>query len=225
MTEKTRMAMLNEELENAGVPVNALPRHFVRRLLEAGLSEEEVLKQVKPLDPIDSFVSGGVSAKPYIDIILKHANEMDLYGKSWIARVVTEKGFKEAVPFLLSIFHEWNGEQGDLWAVGNALYVINDKASYPAVLEICKNKKYGGARKMLMGTLARMKTPEAFQTLVGCLDDSDVRGHAIEALGRFGDVKAIPILEATEVEKGLYEFKAKNTALRRLRRKLDKQNK
>lgn len=225
MTEKTRMAMLNEELENAGLPTNTLPRHYVRRLLEAGLSEEDVLKQVKPLDPINALVSGGVSAKPYIDIILRHAKEMDLDGKCWIARVVTEKGFKEAVPFLLSIFHDWNGERCDLWAVGNALYVIDDKASYPAISELCKNKKYRNARKMLMGTLARMRTPEAFQTLVDCLDDDDVRGHAIEALGRFGDVEAIPILEATEVKKGLYEFKAKNTALRRLRRKLDKQNK
>ncbi|MFB5193042.1 hypothetical protein [Alicyclobacillus fastidiosus] len=105
---------------------------------------------------------------------------MDLHDKCWVARTLAEKNLKEAVPFLLSIFYDWNGEPWDLWAVGNALYVIDDKASYSPILEICKNKKYGSGTQMLMGTLARMKTPEAFQVLVDCLGDEHLRGHAIE---------------------------------------------
>ena len=54
------------------------------------------------------------------------------------------------------------------------------------------------------------------------LDDESVKAHAIEALGKFRDANAIPILERVEVEKGLYEFKARNTALRRLYRAKEK---
>lgn len=114
--------------------------------------------------------------------------------------------------------------RGIFWAVGNALYVIDDRASYPPILEICKNKKYGSGTQMLMGTLARMKTPGDFQVLVDCLGDEHLRGHAIEGLGRLGDIGAIPILESLDVRKGLYEFKAKNTALRRLQRKKEQQS-
>jgi hypothetical protein len=73
-----------------------------------------------------------------------------------------------------------------------------------------------------MGTLARMKTMEAYEVILASLNDYTVRGHAIEAVRRFGDTTAIPILEALEVKKGLYEYKAKNTALGRLYRKLNK---
>lgn len=101
------------------------------------------------------------------------------------------------------------------------MYAIDDKASYPVILDICKEKKYGVNRQMLMGTLVKMRTPEAFEVLVDSLDDDTLRGHAIEGLGRFGDVKAIPILESLDVKKWLYESKAKNTAMRKLRVKLN----
>jgi hypothetical protein len=73
---------------------------------------------------------------------------------------------------------------------------------------------------MLMGSLSRARTDDAYDALVNCLHDSSVRGHVIEALGRFGRVNAISVLEALPVQKGHFEFKAKKSAIRRLRRKL-----
>jgi hypothetical protein len=69
------------------------------------------------------------------------------------------------------------------------LSVIDDKASYPAIIEICKNPRYGSARQMLMGILAKSKCPEAYIVLVVCLDDKTVLGHAIKGLGKFGSVE------------------------------------
>jgi hypothetical protein len=51
------------------------------------------------------------------------------------------------------------------------------------------------------------------------LDDDGVRGEALEALWRFGDVRALVAIEATPVREGFYEQKARATALRRLTRK------
>jgi hypothetical protein len=72
---------------------------------------------------------------------------------------------------------------------------------------------------MLVLHLSRFKnTEEVYQTLVSLLSDDSVRGHAIEALWRYRDTRAISAIEAVPVRPGLYEAKAKNTALRRLRR-------
>lgn len=192
-----------------------------QKLLNAGLPRVNSKFGYGELSPLDVFVSGGVSSVPYVDILLEYAPRLNKSDRVWLTRVFTVKGLKKAVPYLLSLFNEFD-EGEEFWAVGNALYVIDDKASYPSILSICKEVRYGSSRQMLMGTLARMKTREAYEVLLASLNDKTVRSHAIEAIGRFGDTTAIPILEGLEVEKGLFEYKAKNTALRRLYRKLNK---
>jgi HEAT repeat protein len=192
-----------------------------KELLEAGVPIKNGLDDT-PMNPTSVLVNYGISSKPFINIILKYAPKLEIRHKTWIARCLSEKGLKQAVPFLLSIFDDYNGEKIDLWGVGNALYIIDDKASYPAIIEICKNPQFGSARQMLMGTLARMKSPDAYKVLIDCIDDKTVRGHAIEGLGRFGCLDAITVLENLKVEKGLYEYRAKETALKRLRRKIEK---
>lgn len=201
------------------------------RLLEAGVpkSVSKYLKHANDYElvfdtPVSIFINTKLDASPYSDIFLEFApkftepNEIEA-----VVRCMTQsKGFKAAVPWLLSLFDNYpeNGlHSGNLWAVSLALYVINDKKYYSKIISICRNKDYGSARKMLMGTLARAKSDDAYLVLLECVKDPSVRGHAIEGLGRFGQVDAISILESLIVEKGLYEYKAKNTALRRLNKK------
>ncbi len=75
------------------------------------------------------------------------------------------------------------------------------------------------SKQMLALHLARFKkNEEVFQTLISLLQDELVRGHALDALGRYGDARAIPVIEATPVRAGLYEAHAKQAALKRLRR-------
>jgi len=134
-----------------------------------------------------------------------------------VVRALTEKRNKKASTHLLDIFKNKDGlNELVLWAVGNALYVIDDKSTYPEIIELCKNKTLGMGRARLIGILARARSEEAFNILVDSLEDTKVKGEAIEALGRFGDPRAIEILENTEVEKDKYEFRAKKTALKRL---------
>lgn len=196
---------LNNELAKAGVPTNY-----------TGKSKE-------PMTPLSALVNGPFSVKPYVKILLKYGPCLEPRDKTYVARALSEKGVREAVPFLLSIFKDHpDPNRNDLWAVGNALSIIDDKESYPAILELCKDKRYGVARQMLMRTLAKIKTEEAYETLVNCLNDPTVKAHAIEALGLMGNIKAIEVLEGIEVKKGLYEYRAKETALKRLRRKKEK---
>jgi hypothetical protein len=201
------------------------------QLWEAGVprSESRFLKHANDYElvydtPISIFIHTKLDASPYSDIFLEFAPKLTEPNEIVaVVRCMTQpKGFSAAVPWLLSLFNNFpeNGlDSGYLWAVGNALYVIDDKKYYSRIIEICRNREYGSARQMLMGTLARTKSNDAYAVLVDCLNDPSVKGHAIEGLGRFGREDAISILEATPVNKGLYEFKAKKTALRRLNKK------
>jgi len=169
--------------------------------------------------PLTRLVNTNLSAKPYVEILIKYIDKLEGNQLEMLVSALTEKGIKQVVPGLLELFNKERGTY--LWAVAYALYVIDDKSSYNEILKICSDKSLGIHRQMLMGTLARMKTKEAYDLLINCLSDPSVKAHAIEGLGRFGNPEAIEILERTEVEKGKYEFKAKRTALRRLERKKD----
>lgn len=200
---------LNDALAGAGVP-----RRTVHRVKGFDFELDE---------PVNIIVNTGMDAAPYLSILLDYALRLTVPNEiEMVVRCMTHrKGFRDAVPWLLSLFKNYpqNGlNETHLWAVGNAIYTIDDKKLYPEVLPLCGDNRYTTARQMLMGVLARAKTDEAFNVLIACLGDPSVRGHAIEALGRFGRADAIAILEAVPVQKGLYEYKAKETALRRLRR-------
>jgi hypothetical protein len=176
---------------------------------------------------VSVLVNTRLDAEPYAQILLKFAPRLADPGEiTMVARCMSQpRGFREATPWLLSLLAGFPGNglgENHLWAVGNAIYTIDNRQFYADVASICGNSKYGSSRQMLMGALARARTDEAYRILVECLGDPSVRAHAIEALGRFGRIDAIRILEPLVVQKGLYEYKAKETALRRLRRKQEK---
>jgi HEAT repeat protein len=184
-------------------------------LKKYGIEDINILGET--CEPITRLVNSEVSSKPYADILIKYLGKLNRNETEMVVRALTEKGNNKASPTLINMFK--NGKDIDLWTVGNALYVIDDKSSYDKILKLCQDKSFGTARQMLMGTLARMKSDKAYKVLIECLSDSTVKGHAIEAIGRFGNPKALEIIEKIEVKKGKYEFKAKRTAIRRLERK------
>ncbi len=169
------------------------------------------------LTPIETLVNRPVSARPYVDILLKYLLNTDNRTKEFIAIALTEKGLSPASKALLEMFkHDPTLEEPQRWIVGRALYTIDDPDSYSEILKICMERKYRSSRAMLMHTLAKIKTEEAFNVLIASLNDPTVRGDALEALGELGDPRAIPYIEATEVREGLKEFEAKKIALEKL---------
>jgi len=175
----------------------------------------------KRLNPVEFLTNSKISSKPFTEILLKYLPLLNGNERDMVIRALTEKGNDKAVPYLLEIAN--NPKEKDelqLWTVCNALYIIDNTEIYNEILNICKEPRVGIARQMLLGILAKMRTKEAYQLLVELLNDSKLKGHVIEALGKFGDPKAIEILEKIQVEKGKYEFKAKVIAINRLNKKL-----
>ncbi len=189
---------LNQELTQAGTP--AEPSCFGTILT-----------------PIETLVNRPVSARPFVDVLLKYLPISDNRTKEFIAIALTEKGLTVAARSLLDLFqHDPTLQEPQRWIFGRALYVIDDPQSYPDIIRICKERKYRSSRAMLMHTLAKIKSKEAFDVLISCLDDPTVRGDAIEALGELGDPRAISYIRETGVTEGLREFEAKQTALEQL---------
>ncbi|QNR25124.1 HEAT repeat domain-containing protein [Croceimicrobium hydrocarbonivorans] len=189
-----------------------------RELSEAGVPDHVFMEQKGK--PIDTLVNTKTSSHPYEDILIEYLYKLSGSNLEMVVRALTEKKNKKAAPYLLKIIQRRNGlSKHNLWAVGNALYTIDNKNTYSEIMNLCRDKSLGIGRAKLFGVLSRIRTEEAFDILVKNLSDQEVRGDVIEALGRFGDPKAIPLLENLTPDKEKYEFKARNTALKRLKEK------
>jgi HEAT repeat protein len=179
--------------------------------------------------PVNLMVNGAVPLdhfETYVPTLVRALGEMtgpvDL---EFVARSLTRKGLTVAVPALLKLFsnEELINEPTSLWAVGNAIYTIQPRDHVDECLHICRNAGLGESRHKLIVHLSRFKkSEEVFQTLLALLDDESVRGAALEALKRFGDVRAIPAIKRTPVRKGddgIYERHQKQMALKKLTEK------
>lgn len=81
------------------------------------------------------------------------------------------------------------------WAVGNALAAVADDAVLDDVVELSRDHSDGRDRQMLVLALARMKDPRVVGVLTELLDDDEVVGHAVMALGRLKATEAWPAIE------------------------------
>ena len=70
------------------------------------------------------------------------------------------------------------------WTIGNALEVVADDAVLDDMIELARNRRYGRAREMLVVGLGNMSEPRVLPVLLGLLNDDEVSGHAIMALGK-----------------------------------------
>lgn len=86
-------------------------------------------------------------------------------------------------------------EQGLKWAIANTLSVVARDPVFEEVAALARDQRHGKAREMLAEALARMKDPRAVEVLVELLDDDEVVGHAVVALGKLKARAARPAIE------------------------------
>ena len=73
------------------------------------------------------------------------------------------------------------------WAVGNALSVVASDKDFDEIAKLVTDPSFGKAREMLAVALGNMKSPRASELAVQLLEDDEMAGHAIIALGKIGD--------------------------------------
>ncbi len=76
------------------------------------------------------------------------------------------------------------------WAISNALSVVADDSVFTEIVELVRDTQNGKAREMLAVSLGNMKNPYAEDVLLDLLNDEEVAGHAIMALGKLKSKKA-----------------------------------
>ncbi len=190
---------LNRELSNSGLP----------KYVEMG--EEG--------DPIDTLVNTKTSSKPYLSILLKYIPLLEGNEKEMVVRALSEKACSEAVPHLLEIMRRPdNYPELLLWAVGNALSIIDDKESYSEIIELCRDTRLGLARQMLLEILVKIKSEEVFSILVDGATDPSMQLHAIISLGKYGDQRGIMTLKQIDTQSNKQLEKAISKALNRLKK-------
>jgi HEAT repeat protein len=82
------------------------------------------------------------------------------------------------------------------WTIGNALDVLFSDASFDALAELAADRRYVSARQMIVLGLGKSKRPEVVGVLLGLVDDPDVDGHAVKALGKLKAPVARTALQA-----------------------------
>ncbi len=70
------------------------------------------------------------------------------------------------------------------WTVGNAIFVLANDDVFEELVELVNERGYGKSRQMVVLGLGKSKKPEAIEVLLGLVDDPEVDGHAIMALGK-----------------------------------------
>jgi len=133
-------------------------------------------------------------AIPVFVEFLKNEDFDSINTKEMLVRALTVKEAKGIVnETLLSEYHKYP-EVGLYyfyrWAIGNAFTVIITDKDEDNIIDIVSNKSNGKSRQMFVYALKAIKSIRVENTLFDLLDDSDVTGHAIYALGCMKSQKA-----------------------------------
>jgi uncharacterized protein YjgD (DUF1641 family) len=182
--------------------------------LNHGMLISEVNKTGRSIKTIDDLIKMGPEDKDLIPIIFKHIETIDdEVDKGYLIRCLSVKGFSEISTKLLNEFYTAKTDNYR-WIIGNAIYLIEDKSIVDELLQIVIQKKYERSRQMIVNGLGRFKTEKVKKVLIDLLDDDDVRGHALYALGTMKDKSLIPIIVPfTEFAK--FSDKTRNTYIKR----------
>jgi len=189
-------------------------------------------------DSLDVLSNVGVPADhfpTYLPVLLNALDEPtpDTVGSIvWILCIQGKKGMQGATWKLIKLFFNEEFEENKhlLRDAARAINKIAPRDYLEECISICLEPRFGDARSDLIRHLSRFKKSEkAFQALLLLLEETPpfvfVRGAALEALKRLGDVRAIPAIERTRVRSGsdgIYESHQKMMALKKLYEKLGK---
>lgn len=147
------------------------------------------------VDNINDLLKLSLGERELVPYLLEILDELtDERDKEYIVRCMGIRGLREAVPKLLSEFQNTKNNYYR-WAIGNSINIIHDMTIEKELIELSSDKKYGTGRQMMVLALGSYKTDSARKCLAALLDDEEVRGHALRALGKCGTPEVLPKIE------------------------------
>lgn len=165
---------------------------------------------------IDSILNSK-SKDDLIPILIKYLKETEFeMHKDFLVRRLGVKGFHEVTGYLLKEFKNPYSGVGYRWAIGNSLSIILDKKHEKEYIEIIKNKRYGTGRQMVVITLGKLRSTDAIPVFLDLLDDEDIDGHILVALGYYKDPGLIQYIEPFLKHKNTWIRKETEKAIKKL---------
>lgn len=127
-------------------------------------------------------------AVPVLVMALPTANTPEV--RRTIVRCLTDTAARglAAQPLVRELFRaQAEGDEFTAWLVGNALAQVGDDSVSAQILVALQDRRLGSARETLAEALGRAKKrPEVVSALLELLEEGEVTGHAIRALGKLG---------------------------------------
>ena len=127
-----------------------------------------------------------------IPVLLRFLSEnLETNVKEGIVRALTVKEARGiAGKPLIKEFQRIAGSSPLKWVIGNALEEAADDSVFEDIVRLVRDKSHGESRQMLVVALGNFTNPRATEALLRLLDDDEVAGHAIIALGRLRSKEA-----------------------------------
>jgi hypothetical protein len=176
----------------------------------------------------DDYEKSGLPYTAAIPVLAKWLDMVDYEPlQEDIARTLAVPWATPAMPSLLAFFRSLPAGQTtsvDLrWTVGLAISIAAAADSIDQLLDLARNRSYGEARSEIVRALGRFPRDErVFPTLLDLLQDPDIDGAAIEALGKLGDSRATEAIESFLIHPHPWVRNAAKKALARIVRQVGK---
>ena len=157
-------------------PDSLIP-HFEKELRELGF-EFEISNQILCFMPKHKETIWPIAIKYYK--AAKYDNE-----KAYFIGFFLHKGFEEVVPMLLADFYSLDTPRLVRERITDALWKIRSKKYIEDYLKIISNPEYKTSRVFITLLVSELKVEEAIPFIVNMLDDTELGGIAVRALGNY----------------------------------------
>jgi hypothetical protein len=150
---------------------------------------EPVLKELRArgfrVNTIGELRQSKKDYRAAVPILLRWLSRIsDLLVKEDIVRTLSVPWAKPAAgPALIEEFRRAENDE-IRWAIANGLAVIADDGVFGELMQLVKDKRYGKPREMLALALGNMQDSRAVTVLMDLLNDEQLVGHAVMALGK-----------------------------------------
>ena len=161
---------------------------------------EELYNAGFDVQSLDELRRSGMRYTAAIPILIKwlpRISDADL--KDSIVRTLSVSWAKQAAPALIEEFRNAPdtppGETTRKWAIGNALSIVANDSVFTEIVDLVQDKRHARDREMLAFALGNKANEKAVSLLIELLEDDEVAGHAIVALGKLKAKRAEQYIE------------------------------
>jgi HEAT repeat protein len=159
----------------------------------------ELAESGLPIQRLDELLQLGPEYRRALPILLRWLpRASDPSAKEAVVKVLSVPWAKPlAAPVLIDEFKRLPDDTGTglRWTIGNALAIVADDEVFDDIVALLRDRRYGRAREMLALSLGNVRDPRAVDVLIELLQDDDVAGHAVIALGELRASRAVTYVE------------------------------